>query len=53
VLLLSRQIYEDLVPNEGKEALRQQALAEVQSVLEAQIGKPGVDDLYFSNFVMH
>lgn len=53
VLLLSRQIYEDLVPNEGKEALRQQALAEVQSVLETQIGKPGVDDLYFSNFVMH
>ncbi|MGE0484880.1 MAG: flagellar basal body-associated protein FliL [Gammaproteobacteria bacterium] len=53
VLLLSRQIYEDLVPNEGKEALRQQALAEVQSVLEAQIGKAGVDDLYFSNFVMH
>ncbi|MEX2482659.1 MAG: flagellar basal body-associated FliL family protein [Gammaproteobacteria bacterium] len=53
VLLLSRQVYEDLVPNEGKEALRQQALAEVQSVLEKQIGKPGVDDLYFSNFVMH
>lgn len=53
VLLLSRQVYEDLVPNEGKETLRQQALAEVQSVLETQIGKPGVDDLYFSNFVMH
>lgn len=53
VLLLSRQIYEDLIPNEGKEALRQQALAEVQSVLEAEIGKPGVEDLYFSNFVMH
>ncbi len=53
VLLLSRQIYEDLVPHEGKEALRQQALAEVQTVLETQIGKPGVNDLYFSNFVMH
>jgi len=53
VLLLSRQIYEDLIPNEGKEALRQQALVEVQTVLEAEIGKPGVEDLYFSNFVMH
>lgn len=53
VLLLSRQIYDDLVPHEGKEALRQQALAEVRSVLEAQIGRPGVDDLYFSSFVMH
>ena len=53
VLLLSRQIYEDLLPNEGKEALRQQALVEVQSVLESEIGKPGVDDLFFSNLVMH
>lgn len=53
VLLLSRQVYDDLVPHEGKETLRQQALAEVQSVMQARIGKPGVDDLYFSNFVMH
>lgn len=53
VLLLSRQIYDDLIPHEGKEALRQLALTEVQAVLKAQIGKPGVEDLYFSNFVMH
>ena len=53
VLLLSRQIYDDLVPNEGKEKLRAEALAAVQGVLEAQTGKKGVDDLYFSNFVMH
>ena len=53
VLLLSRQIYDDLVPHEGKERLRAEALSEVQAVLKAQIGKPGVDDLYFSNFVMH
>ena len=26
---------------------------EVRAVLEAQTGKPGVDDLYFSSFVMH
>ena len=53
VLLLSRQVYEDLVPHEGKENLRKLALAEVQSVLEERIGTPGVDDLFFSNFVMH
>jgi flagellar FliL protein len=53
VLLLSRQIYDDLVPHEGKEELRRLALEEVQAVLTAQIGKPGVEDLYFSNFVMH
>lgn len=53
VLLLSRQVFEDLLPNEGKEKLRADALAAVQAVLQAQVGKPGIDDLYFSNFVMH
>ncbi|MBK8960112.1 MAG: flagellar basal body-associated FliL family protein [Proteobacteria bacterium] len=53
VLLLSRQIYEELMPNEGKEKLRADALAAVQEVLKAQTGKPGIEDLFFSNFVMH
>ena len=53
VLLLSRQVYEDLMPNEGKEKLRADALVAVQAVLQAQVGKPGVEDLFFSNFVMH
>ncbi len=53
VLLLSRQVFEDLQPNEGKEKLRADALAAVQGVLQAQSGKPGIEDLFFSNFVMH
>ena len=53
VLLLSRQVFEDLQPNEGKEKLRAEALAAVQAVLEKQTGKPGIEDLFFSNFVMH
>ena len=52
VLLLSRQIYDDLVPHEGKEQLRAAALAEVQSVLEKRAGGPGVEELYFTSFVM-
>lgn len=53
VMLLSSQIYEDLLANEGKEKLRTDALAAVQEVLKAQTGKAGIDDLFFSNFVMH
>ena len=53
VLLLSRQVYEDLMPNEGKEKLRADALTAVQAVLQAQVGRPGIEDLFFSNFVMH
>ena len=55
VMLLSRQIYEDLMTTEGKEKLRTDALAEVQSIMEKQAGKKigaGVKDLYFSSLVM-
>ena len=53
VMLLSAQLYEDLLANEGKEKLRADALAGVQAVMQAQVGKPGIEDLFFSNFVMH
>ena len=41
-----------LSTREGKEALRARALAEVQAVVEAQTGEKGVEDLYFTSFVV-
>jgi flagellar protein FliL len=52
VLLLSGQTYEELNTPEGKTALRKQVLKEVQKVLEAETGKEGVEDVYFTSFVM-
>ena len=52
ILLFSRQLYEDLIPHEGKEVLRSEALAQVQTVIEKQTGQPGVEDLFFTSFVM-
>ena len=52
VLLLSGQTYEDLNTQEGKATLRKQVLKEVQKVLEAETGKEGVEDVYFTSFVM-
>jgi flagellar FliL protein len=55
VLLLGRQTYEQLLTNEGKEKLRAEALAEVQSVVKKSAGKKtakGVEDLFFSSLVM-
>lgn len=52
VMLFSGQIYEDLQTAEGKELLRQQALLKVQEVLTQEIGKPGVEQVLFTNFVM-
>lgn len=52
VMLISGQIYEDLQTPEGRELLRQQSLTEIQSILESEIGKPGVEQVLFTNFVM-
>lgn len=52
ILLFSRQLYEDLLPHEGKEVLRAEALAQVQAVIEKQVSGGGVEDLFFTSFVM-
>lgn len=52
VLLFSAQPEETFDTQEGKEMLRQQALAEVAKVLEQEEGKNGVTDLYFNQLVV-
>lgn len=52
VMLLSRQQDADVATMEGKEKLRQQALADVRAVIEAEEGKPGVEDLLFTGFIL-
>lgn len=52
VLLFSSQKIESLASREGKEKLRTEALAEIQKVLKEQTGKPGVENVFFTSFVM-
>ncbi len=52
VLMFGGQVYEELQTEEGRELLRQQALEELQRIMEKEIGKPGVEKLLFTNFVM-
>lgn len=52
IMLLSRQNETALDTMEGKEKLRQDALASIQKFLQAETGKKGVDDLLFTNFVI-
>ena len=51
-MLFSGQNAQQIGTREGKEQLRQAALAEIQKVLEERTGAPGVEDLYFTSFVM-
>ena len=52
VLLLGRQDLVTMTTSEGKERLRQEALEKVNAVLQQEEGKPMVDDLLFSTFVI-
>ena len=51
VSLFGRQTPEQLASLEGKEQLRADALDAVRGALEAEEGKPLVDDLLFTNLV--
>ena len=52
VMLFSNQDPAVLNTREGKETLRTQTLEEVRKVLEEQTGEGGVENVYFTSFVM-
>ena len=52
VLLIGGQQFEDLQTAEGKEFLRLQCLEELQRIIENEIGKVGIEQVLFTNFVM-
>lgn len=52
VTLFSQQSDATLAGVEAKEALRREALKQVQSVLSHEEGKPLVDDLLFNNLII-
>lgn len=46
------QIFEEIQTVEGKEFLRLQLLQELQAMFEKEIGKTGIEQVLFTNFVM-
>lgn len=52
LLLFSGQKYENLSTEQGKLALQKQALKQVQDILQQAPGKPSIDGLYFTSFVI-
>jgi len=52
LMLLHRQTAGELDSSEGREELRQLALATVQQLLEEETGATLVDDLLFSSFIV-
>lgn len=52
VMMLSGQVYEELQTDEGKELLRQKAMQALDEVMQQELGKQGVEEILFTNFVM-
>jgi flagellar FliL protein len=52
ILLFSRQSEENLDTQEGKEILRQEALAAIHNILETEDGESELVDLYFNQLVL-
>ncbi len=44
--------YAVAITREGKEALRVLSLTEVQRVLTEETGEPGIDDIFFTSFIV-
>lgn len=51
LLLFGTKTAEELASREGRESLRQLALAEVQKVMNEETGEDAVEALYFTSFV--
>lgn len=51
LLLMSNRNYQSMMSREGKDKLRQEALAEVRAVQKKE-GSPDVDDILFTSFVV-
>jgi flagellar FliL protein len=52
LFVISKQTYEDILTSEGKENLRRAMLAEAQEVMRRNVGEPGIEELYFTSFVV-
>ena len=52
ILLYSSYIYEDVSTREGKEQMLADGLAEIRRVMTQRIGKPAVEEVYFTGLVI-
>jgi len=52
VLLFSSQKSEELYTREGKNKLRDDVLAEIQNIMQANTGDKAIDNIYFTGFVI-
>lgn len=52
IILFSSQDFTTISTRVGKERIRAQTLSEIQKIMKEKTGRPGVEEVYFTSFVM-
>ena len=52
VMILSGEAFDNLQTDAGRLQLQQSLLAAIQEILQKETGKPGIEQVFFTNFVM-
>lgn len=52
VMLLSGEVFDQLQTDEGRVQLQQKLLAAIREILTKETGKPGIEQVFYTNFVM-
>lgn len=52
LMLMSDMVVEEVTTREGREVARREMLGAIQDVLQQRIGRPGVEDIFFTSFVI-
>ncbi|MBI3771258.1 MAG: flagellar basal body-associated FliL family protein [Gammaproteobacteria bacterium] len=52
IMIFSSQDYGDLISQEGKDKIRSTVLSKLQAIMTEKSGKPGIEEVYFTNFVI-
>ena len=52
MMLLSEQNTADVLSLQGKQILRETSLKQLQALMQAQIGEPAVEEVYFTGFIV-
>ncbi len=52
VMLLSGEVFDQLQTDEGRTQLQKNLLAAIQEILKKETGKPQIEQIFFTNFVM-
>ncbi len=50
--LVAAQLFDELQSPEGKEIMRESLVEEIRTLMEAEVGDPSIEDVYYTTFII-